>query len=379
MRGDRDLALSPDGRHLAFIRMAMIGVSEVYVQDLAGGAARKLTDDGVEVAGLAWSPTGKSVFFSSNRSGDFGVWSVSRGGGEPARLGSGLREVRRLATGADGTLAMELMDVRANLAEVGGKIITDEAGVQWAGDVSPSGVLAFIADTRAGRAVWTRAPGQPAQKLTFFQATHMDDVRWSPDGRRLAFVAARHGRYGVYEIAAGGGQPRLLLSGDYEISSLSWEADGKTLVLAAKRGGTPRLWRLDTGKPGELSPITGPGWVAVRATPVGLLAMKQEVPGIWTLNRDGTQAVRLSDSPAKASNAWTVRGDRQFWIDWPRDGASVVMTASTGGGPVSVVAKAPDATDYSGLAIDPATGAMIYTRQVHMDIDVGLMRLQRGG
>ena len=49
------------------------------------------------------------------------------------------------------------------------------------------------------------------------------------------------------------------------------------------------------------------------------------------------------------------------------------------GGPVTVVAEAPDATFYSGLAIDPATGAMIYTRQVHMDIDIGLMRLERGG
>lgn len=379
MRGDRDLALSPDGRRLAFIRMATIGVSEVYVQDLAGGEARPLTDDGVEIAGLTWSPTGRSVFFSSNRGGDFGVWSVSRGGGEPVRLGPGLREVRRLSSGADGTVALELIDLRANLAQVGGEVITDEAGVQWAGDISPTGVLAFIADTRAGRALWTRAPGQAPQKQTFFPATHMDDVRWSPDGRRLVFVAASRGRYGVYEIAASGGPPRLLLDAEHEITSLSWEADGRTLALAAKRGGVNRLWRLDTRKPGELTPITGPGWVAVRVTPSGLLAMKQDVPGIWKLNGDGSRAVRLTDGPSLPSNAWIVRGDRQFWIDWPASGAPQVMTASIDGGPVSLLAPAPDAPRYSGLAVDPATGAMIYTRQVHMDIDLGLLRLQPRG
>jgi hypothetical protein len=304
---------------------------------------------------------------------------LRRDGGEPVRIGSGLREVRRLSSAADGTLALELLDLRANLAEVGGKIITDEAGVQWAGDISPTGVLAFVADTRAGRAVWTRAPGQPAQKQTFFQATHVDDLRWSPDGRRLVFVAASHGRYGVYELTAAGGPPRILLSGDYEIASLSWEANGQTLVLAAKRGGARRLWRLDTRKPGALAPITGPGWAAVRVTPAGLLAMKEGAPGIWRLNGDGTRAVKLTDGPSQPSNAWIVQGDRQYWIDWPRARAPMVMTASTDGGQVSEVAEAPDATSYSGLAIDPATGAMIYTRLVRMDIDVGLMRLQRGG
>lgn len=379
MRGDRDLVISPDGRSLAFIRLAAIGVSDIYVQDIRGGAARRITHDGAEVAGLTWSSSGRSLFFASNRSGDFGVWSVASDGGDPIRLGSGLREVRKLSTGADGALAMELVDVRANLAEVGGELITKEAGVQWAGDISPTGVLAFVADTRAGRSVWTRAPGQPAQKMTFFQATHIDDLRWSPDGRRLVFVAASHGRYGVYEIAAGGGPPRILLSGDYEMTSLSWEANGQTLVLAAKRGGVRRLWRLDTRKPGKLTPITGPGWTAVRASSSGLLAMKQDMPGIWKLNADGTGARRLSDSPSVPTNAWIVQGDRQFWLDMPRGRTPVIMTSGIDGGPVTVVAEAPNATFYSGLAIDPATGAMIYTRQVHMDIDIGMMRLERVG
>lgn len=378
-RGDRDLVISPDGRSLAFIRLAMIGVSDIYVQNIAGGPARRITRDGAEVAGLAWSSTGRSLFFSSNRSGDFGVWSVARGGGEPVRLGSGLREVRKLSSGADGALAMELVEVRANLAEVGGELITKEAGVQWAGDVSPTGVLAFVSDTRAGSSVWFRTPGQPAQKMTFLRTTHIDDLRWSPDGSRLVFVAASRGHYGIYEIAAGGGPPRTLLSGDYEMASLSWEANGQTLVLAAKLGGVPRLWRLDTRKPGELSPITGPGWTAVRVAPTGLLAMKQDTPGIWKLSADGTSGQRLSDSPSLPTNAWIVQGDRQFWLDMPKGRTSVIMTSRVDGGSVTVAAEAPDATVYSGLAIDPATGKMIYTRQIHMDIDIGLMRLERAG
>ncbi|MDP3749049.1 MAG: winged helix-turn-helix domain-containing protein [Phenylobacterium sp.] len=384
MRGDLEPMISPDGRSLAFVRWAAIGVSDIYVQDLSGGEPRRITNDGTEVAGLAWSTTGKSLFFSSNRSGDFGIWSVPASGrDQPVRLGPGLREVRRLSSGADGALAMELADVRANLVEIqagrlGGTVITNEAGVQWAGDISPTGVLAYIADTRAGRSVWTRAPGQPAQKQTFFQATHMDDLRWSPDGQRLAFVAASHGRYGVYEIAAAGGPPRILLSGDYEMTSLSWEANSQTLVLAANRGGARRLWRLDIRKPGQITPITGPGWAAVRVSSAGLLGMKANTSGIWSLSADGSRARRLTGGPDTPTNAWIVQGERQFWIDWSGRQPEI-MGAGVEGGTVSLVAEAPAAATYSGLAIDPNSGAMVYTRKIQMDIDIGLMRLERTG
>lgn len=381
MRGDVEPMISPDGKSLAFTRWSALGISDIYVQSLPDGPPRKITHDGAEVVGLAWSTSGKSLFFSSNRSGDFGFWSVPASGGEPTRLGSGLREMRRLSSGPGGVLAMEMADVRANLAEVGGaedgKLITTEAGVQWAGDVSRNGVLAFVADTRAGRAVWTRAPGQPAQKMTFFPATHMDDVSWSPDGSRLAFIAASHGRYNLYEIAATGGPPRVLLSGEYEMTSPSWEANGQTLVLAAKRGGERRLWRLDTRKPGQITPITGPGWVTVRATPTGLLGMKEGVAGTWKVGPDGTTAQRLTEEPKVATNAWLIRGDRQFWLEWNRRAQSRIMSAPVAGGPARLVAPAPGATFYSGLAIDPSTGGLIYTRQISMDLDIGLMRLEQ--
>ncbi|WP_309644529.1 winged helix-turn-helix domain-containing protein [Phenylobacterium sp.] len=382
MRGDREQTISSDGENLAFVRWSAVGVSDIYVQKVSGGEPRRVTRDGAEVKGLAWSKSGRSLFFSSNRGGDFAVWSVASGGGEPVRLGSGLREVRRISSSADGALALELMDLRANLTEVGAgksKLITNEAGIQWAGDISRAGVLAYVADTRSGRSVWTRSPGQPSQKLTFFPATHMDDVRWSPDGRRLAFIAAVDGRYGVYEVPAGGGPPKVLLSGNYEMASLSWEADGRTIVLATKLGGVRRLWRLDTAKPGQIAPITGPGWVAVRATSQGLLGMRHATPGIWRLNGDGSKAVRIADSPRIPTNGWMVMGDRHYWIDWPPERTPLIMSSAVSGGPVSVVMEAPGATTYSGLAIDPASGVMIYTRKIRMDVDIGLLRLERVG
>ncbi len=105
--------------------------------------------------------------------------------------------------------------------------------------------------------------------------------------------------------------------------------------------------------------------------------MKEGVAGTWKVGPDGTTAQRLTEEPKVATNAWLIRGDRQFWLEWNRRAQSRIMSAPVAGGPARLVAPAPGATFYSGLAIDPSTGGLIYTRQISMDLDIGLMRLEQ--
>lgn len=383
-RGDMEVAVSPDGKQLAFTRWLNIGVSDIFIQDLDGGPPRQVTRDGVEVAGLAWSETGRTLFYSSNRSGDFALWSIPVEGGTSTRLGPGLREVRRMSSAPGGLLAMELADLRANLTRIApggrgeGQALTDAAGVQWAGDYSRDGALAYVADTRGGRSVWIQRPGEAAQKITFFAVSHMDDVRWSPDGRRLVFVAATRGRWALYEIAASGGRPRALLAGEFTIESPSWEADGRHLLFVSRRDGENRIWRIDVQQPERLQALSGPGWKAVKATPAGVLAIKDGAPGTWRLGPDGG-VTQVAPYPAEAPHAWIVMGERQYWLEVPRRGTPQVMTASIHGGPAEVFAPAPGAAWFSGVAVDPKGQGVVYTRMIEFNQDIGLMTLTRGG
>jgi Tol biopolymer transport system component/DNA-binding winged helix-turn-helix (wHTH) protein len=385
MAGDQTPVVSPDGRQIAFVRWVGSSVSDILVQDLAGGPAHPVTRDRATVTGLAWSPSGKSLFFASNRGGDYGVWAVPIRGGEPTRLGSGLREVRRLSSGPGGALAMELADVRANLSVIGGpqdgQTITAEAGLQWAGDVGPDGTLAYMTDARSGMAVWSKAPGQAARKLTFFPTTEMDDLRWSPDGKRLAFVAVRQGRWIIYVLDASGGEPKALASADDQLASPAWEADGRGVVFTARKDGVWRILRADAAGARPAAAISGPGWIAVRPSADGLLALKAGSPGVWRLGPQGEANLVSPDfrtPPGPVATAWIVKGDRQYWIDWPAVGTPKVLSSSIRGGPSRVVAEAPGAPAYSGLALDSATGAFIYTRTVRDDADIGLMTLAPG-
>jgi Tol biopolymer transport system component len=56
--------------------------------------------------------------------------------------------------------------------------------------------------------------------------------RWSPDGKRIAFVGAVPGRpLKIYTVSPDGGTPLLLLPGDRNESMPGWSPDGNSLVF----------------------------------------------------------------------------------------------------------------------------------------------------
>lgn len=65
----RDLAFSPDGRYLALTRRAHRLSEEIYLQDLATGEERRLTQGEEDILGLTWHPDGKRLVYSALRHG----------------------------------------------------------------------------------------------------------------------------------------------------------------------------------------------------------------------------------------------------------------------------------------------------------------------
>ena len=61
--------------------------------------------------------------------------------------------------------------------------------------------------------------------------------RWSPDGKRLAFVSTRDGRSQIWLIDMGpsgpAGEPRKLTSLATEASGIAWSPDGKWIVFTS--------------------------------------------------------------------------------------------------------------------------------------------------
>jgi TolB protein len=59
---------------------------EVYVVDLAGGAAKRLTTDGAHDGLPTWSPDGNQLAFVTNRGGSWAIWAMNPDGSNQRKL-----------------------------------------------------------------------------------------------------------------------------------------------------------------------------------------------------------------------------------------------------------------------------------------------------
>jgi dipeptidyl aminopeptidase/acylaminoacyl peptidase len=107
--------------------------------------------------------------------------------------------------------------------------------------------------------------GGPATQVTASEK-NVSDPRWSPDGRRLAFV-----RDGAISIVDADGS-RLVTLGHYPAgeSAPRWSPDGRRIAFISRRRGWAQVWTVDAPVPRRGRPAATPKPERQRAvTPVG--------------------------------------------------------------------------------------------------------------
>ena len=85
--GASNPAWSPDGRKIAF-NSRRSGKPQVYVMDADGRNLRRLTSDDAANRQPAWSPDGKSIAFESDRDGEARIYVMDTAGGNQRRVSS---------------------------------------------------------------------------------------------------------------------------------------------------------------------------------------------------------------------------------------------------------------------------------------------------
>ena len=197
-RTSRGLDVTPDGRHIIFVSDRS-GQFHLWRVDTDGGNLRQLTARDGEFYPQC-SSDGQWVVFQSGEV-DPRLWKVRIEGGEPTQLTK--TRAMRPAVSPDGQLiAYSYLDLDLNPARWGIGIISSEGGrrlqrfdfpptvvyrtIRW----SPDGKSIAFPNSSKGRAdVWVQPlDGSPAKQLTKFKAEDILAFDWSPDGRLLAFV-----------------------------------------------------------------------------------------------------------------------------------------------------------------------------------------------
>lgn len=312
----RSITFSPDGTEIAYLVGGPPGrgagpparpepsssatPTEIRVRSLAGGADRLVASFAGAVGGLAWSPDGKRLTFTSGGSGgrtirheqtpDYSgskiiytvnenvpgtpadTYGVPRSGGTPEKyvLGAGGR-----GGGRGGTRWIDATHV-----------VVDRQSP----DFKRRSI--FVVDATTGRETLLHED----VKTTFWSIVGgaSPGSQASPDGRWISFLSDRDGWDHLY-IAAPGGRPIQVTKGTFEAWRPAWSPDGSRIAFDSNEGPNPGSRHIG------VATIRPDGTSAVRTITTGRGA---DIQPIWS--PDGRRILYQHSDPQNSSDLYAV-------------------------------------------------------------------------
>ena len=257
-------AFSPDGKKIVYSpqfrdfrtekRYEGGWANRLYIYDLATAQAELITHHVRADRDPMW--IGDKIYFSSDRDGTLNLYAYDIASKRATELTQSKQwDVRwpSASSGADGQIVYELdgelqvFDTRSGQDRKISIEVPDDglnrrpAHVSAAHqiedfDLSPKGERALI--VARGDVFTAPIEKGPTRNLTNSSDAHDKWARWSPDGRKIAFVSDRSGEEEVYLINqdGSGGLERLTTDGHCMRYSAEWSPDSKKLAFSDKDG-----------------------------------------------------------------------------------------------------------------------------------------------
>ena len=271
--GHASFAASPSG---TLVYQTHDDVGRLTWFDLQGRVVETIGSPG-DYLNVAPAPSGGKIFYDRTRPGigTFDVWSWDVGRGVETAVTSGpetefapiaLLGGNQVVYSARRRAAPELS--RLDLEKGTEERLTDAKGFQRSEDLSPDGkTLAYIERSPAGNFdIWTLPLSPLGEPVPFLQGPFdKREVRFSPDGRYVAFISNESGQAEAYVTAYPGPGTRIRVSVE-GAQLLQWSrgsgaiyfvsAAGRLTALPVRTGPT-----LEVGAPKVLFTITGKPWL----------------------------------------------------------------------------------------------------------------------
>ena len=313
----QDVAISPDGRQLAYIRNEA-GSSSIWMRQVATGSEVEVVPPlDLGIYGVEFSPDGEHVFFLHGDNRDMpnlsSMFRVPTFGGE----------VRRMVVDADGPPTFS----------------PDGQRFAFRRGIPGKGTALVVAD----------ADGSGQRELAIAENLL---PAWSPDGRTIGAMARVAGDLGVFAFDVDTGSHRGLSSGRFSwINGIGWLPDSEELLVSGTlQGGSgpSQIWKLSTGD-GTLQRITNDPNEYLRISlsadgKVLATVLRQKVGHLFVAPADDTDSIRQ-----------LTQGSRERVWGLDADGSSVVFQRRPDGNTWQLWACDHDGNDLRRLNTDGVT------------------------
>ena len=349
---DRSPRWSPDGKTLAFLSTRQNG-PQVWVLDLTGGEARRVSNLSEGAGELYWLPDGKGFLVVSDvkwppqqeidrRNGDYPtdarlwtellwrhwdefragrrqhVFRVDLAGGEPKDLTPVDHDVPAIATGGDGDVAVSPDGREIAVAMHGDSVVADNTNVD----------------------VYVMAPdGSGLHAITTDNKGADNTPRYSPDGQWVSWLSMERAGFEADRLRllmrrrpAGQSDARTVeatAGWTLSVGSYAWCPDSKCIYAVVEERGRDNIYRIDVPTFRRTVVVSGNGLntnVSVAAdgkTVVYLHQSDTQPPEVWALGKplshQNDAALAGLDLPPLAEYGFVgALGDSVFgWLQKP--------------------------------------------------------------
>ncbi|HEU0176124.1 MAG TPA: winged helix-turn-helix domain-containing protein [Blastocatellia bacterium] len=379
--GDCSPAFSPDGAQLAFVRVISAVVGEVYLVSVNGGEPKRLTFDGAGVGNLAWTPNGREIVFASRLGGKSRLYRIPVEGGAPEWLAATGSDAQYPTFSSEGsrlawrqnTSDIDIFRLPRSSGSENGRSLTDlivSTAVETSPRYSPDGKrIAFVSNRSGSDEIWVcGSDGENPTRLTSFRGPLAGSPGWSPDGKQIVFDCRPEGNADIYVVSVEGGQPRRLTTDPAEDIVPSWSRDGRWIYFTSNR---PAEGKFAEGRSGRLQiwKMPADGGAATQMTQQGGFEPMESPDGQWiyfTQDR-GSSSIRrmpaaggaeapLFDFHQKSySRIWTVTNEGIYFAVANSNTQSTIKFLSFATGIEKTVAEIDRVLPSSvpGLTISP--------------------------
>jgi hypothetical protein len=316
--------ISPSGKKVAFLEHPVYGDDRGWVSVVdEAGSHRQLTKEFSTAQGLAWSRTGKEIWFTAADQTDLQLFGVSLSGKQRVILTTPQR-TRLMDIAADGRVLLSNEQYRTEITGIDPATGKERRGLEWfngsaAGDILPNG-KAILIEEWGGPAgplylvVYRKLDGSPPVALGPGATP-----KFSPDGTTAAApILTRPPEVALHPV--GTGESRRLPVGDIvSLVSAAWFPDGRHLLLIGATEGQPlRTYEMDLegGKPQLLGP---PDFTGV--------AVAKDEKRIAGRNASG-EVVVFDRETQKAQVIPGVEPQEQL-EEWTEDGQALLVSTAT--------------------------------------------------
>ena len=332
-------AISPDGNYLAYTPLSEAfhqwknyrggRTSRIWIMDLDDLSVTEIPkpEGGSNDTDPMWTLNSESLYFNSDRNGEFNIYRYDRDSGEVEQITDlGDFPVLEPSAASDGTIVFEhagflhrLNSSTGEVSQLPVRVYSDLkettprfiSGSEWVRNAAPSPDIARVAFEYRGEIVTVPAEKGDPRNITSGSGVHNRSPVWSPDGSKIAWFSDKNGEYALWTgNQDGSGEPqRIELDGAGFYDQPEWSPDGNYI---AYRDNSQSHWvvELETGEQTKIAqePVYSPlnlmssswspdsKWLAYTIQDHGLIRT------VYAWSTETKESIRITDGMSEASS-----------------------------------------------------------------------------